>query len=158
MEGRSGRRARVFGTHARRTACVGPRRARRLCRGVCDDLRTRTRGRLDGFGELASDPAAPRRGVRRGPLPGVNLKRLGSENLSSIESRTIETAMLLFDIDCGPCRSGRRYLVFFLSFSLQGEGDKKHNELPTHPRTWGASEFHGLQKSPKNIMVASAVS
>ncbi|GBP72650.1 hypothetical protein EVAR_83160_1 [Eumeta japonica] len=40
--------------------------------GFCDGVRTRTRGRLDGPGELASDPAAPRRGVRRGPLPGVN--------------------------------------------------------------------------------------
>ncbi|GBP48015.1 hypothetical protein EVAR_83716_1 [Eumeta japonica] len=40
--------------------------------GFCSDVRTRTRGRLDGPGELASDPAVPRRGVRRGPLPGVN--------------------------------------------------------------------------------------
>ncbi|GBP49237.1 hypothetical protein EVAR_96545_1 [Eumeta japonica] len=41
--------------------------------GVCDVIRTRTRGRLDdNSGELASDPAAPRLGVRRGPLPGVN--------------------------------------------------------------------------------------
>ncbi|GBP28309.1 hypothetical protein EVAR_11769_1 [Eumeta japonica] len=44
------------------TACAG---------GVCGDC-TRTRGRRDDPGELASGPAAPRRGVRRGPLPGVN--------------------------------------------------------------------------------------
>ncbi|GBP21212.1 hypothetical protein EVAR_84335_1 [Eumeta japonica] len=45
------------------TACAG---------GVCDVVCTRTRGRRDNPGELASDSAAPRRGVRCGPLPGVN--------------------------------------------------------------------------------------
>ncbi|GBP64426.1 hypothetical protein EVAR_19878_1 [Eumeta japonica] len=53
----------LWASGASSTACAG---------GVCDGIRTRTRGRLDDSGELASDPAAPRRGVRRGPLPGVN--------------------------------------------------------------------------------------
>ncbi|GBP47205.1 hypothetical protein EVAR_38317_1 [Eumeta japonica] len=85
IAGRSGARrvarrtARVFGsTHARGRACVGShgRRARpqRPVPEVFAMVFELTRGRLDGSGELASDPAAPRRGVRCGPLPGVNCR------------------------------------------------------------------------------------
>ncbi|GBP52608.1 hypothetical protein EVAR_35798_1 [Eumeta japonica] len=58
-----GLRSPPWASGATSTACAG---------GVCDDIRTRTCGRLDDTGELASDPTAPRRGVRCGPLPGVN--------------------------------------------------------------------------------------
>ncbi|GBP80433.1 hypothetical protein EVAR_59108_1 [Eumeta japonica] len=44
------------------TACAG---------GVCGDC-TRTRGRRDDPGELASGLATPCRGISCGPLPGVN--------------------------------------------------------------------------------------
>ncbi|GBP33991.1 hypothetical protein EVAR_24905_1 [Eumeta japonica] len=61
---RSGRPALVpWASGATSTACAG---------GVCDVICTRTRGRRDGPGELVSEPAAPRRDVRSGPLPGVN--------------------------------------------------------------------------------------
>ncbi|GBP49628.1 hypothetical protein EVAR_37410_1 [Eumeta japonica] len=40
----------------------------------------------------------------------MEFRQPGSENLSLIGSRTIETAMLFFDIDSGSCCNGRRYL------------------------------------------------
>ncbi|GBP47201.1 hypothetical protein EVAR_38313_1 [Eumeta japonica] len=61
---RDGLRWPPWASGASSTACAG---------GVCGDC-TRTRGRRDDPGELASGPAAPRRGVRRGPLPGVKCR------------------------------------------------------------------------------------
>ncbi|GBP56758.1 hypothetical protein EVAR_37014_1 [Eumeta japonica] len=60
------------------TACAG---------GVCGDC-TRTRGRRDDPGELASGPAAPRRGVRRGPLPGVNSTHMSATCARYTDSRS----------------------------------------------------------------------
>ncbi|GBP25020.1 hypothetical protein EVAR_94315_1 [Eumeta japonica] len=39
----------------------------------------------------------------------IELRRPGSENLSSIGRHIVETVMLFFDIDYGPCRNGHRY-------------------------------------------------
>ncbi|GBP82451.1 hypothetical protein EVAR_60180_1 [Eumeta japonica] len=67
------------------TACAG---------GVCGGC-TRTRGRRDDPGELASGPAAPRRGVRRGPLPGVNYVLASHAHGTPIRGRTVTTAAVL---------------------------------------------------------------
>ncbi|GBP35579.1 hypothetical protein EVAR_17441_1 [Eumeta japonica] len=41
----------------------------------------------------------------------IELTRPGAENLPSIRSRSVETAILFFNIDSGPFRNGRRYLA-----------------------------------------------
>ncbi|GBP81956.1 hypothetical protein EVAR_62775_1 [Eumeta japonica] len=45
----------------------------------------------------------------RKPTMITHLKRPGPQNLTSIGSRTIKTAILNSDIDSGPCLNGRRY-------------------------------------------------
>ncbi|GBP59892.1 hypothetical protein EVAR_44568_1 [Eumeta japonica] len=94
---REGRTARVFGsTRAQDGLRWSPGVGRDL-----DGLRRRclrcdlyrTRGRRDGPGELVSEPAAPRRDVRSGPLPGVNcpaLAPLAPE--TPISGRAVTTA------------------------------------------------------------------
>ncbi|GBP88746.1 hypothetical protein EVAR_57916_1 [Eumeta japonica] len=62
----------------------------------------RTRGRCGSPGELASDPAAPRRGVRRGPLPEESTEGRGRTARDVIETVTGRFPFLL------PARSGLR--------------------------------------------------
>ncbi|GBP81750.1 hypothetical protein EVAR_62666_1 [Eumeta japonica] len=40
-------------------------------------------------------------------------------------------------------------IIFFLCFSMREGGIKEFNELPTHPRAWGMSDFHGLKEPRK---------
>ncbi|GBP62936.1 hypothetical protein EVAR_95891_1 [Eumeta japonica] len=51
------------------------------------------------------------RSIRRVGFRPIELKRPGSQNLSSIENRILETTIVFFDIDSGPYRNGRYYLA-----------------------------------------------
>ncbi|GBP10045.1 hypothetical protein EVAR_77486_1 [Eumeta japonica] len=73
------------------TACAG---------GVCGDC-IRTRGRRDDSGELASGPAAPRRSVRWGPLPGVNYV-LASQVFYTLLRVQVLGDDVVFDVPPGP--------------------------------------------------------
>ncbi|GBP56378.1 hypothetical protein EVAR_32247_1 [Eumeta japonica] len=102
--------ARVFGsTHARRTACVGPRgrraRPRRLMPEVFAMIfELALAGDLMVLVSWRPIPAAAAAGSQLSKRPGFQI-------LSSIGSRTVGTAMLFSDIDPGPYRNGRCYLA-----------------------------------------------
>ncbi|GBP31071.1 hypothetical protein EVAR_77366_1 [Eumeta japonica] len=70
------------------TACAG---------GVCGNC-TRSRGRRDDPGELASGPATPRRGVRCGPLPGVNCHDVTTDH---VHWRRCESSATCCGCRCG---------------------------------------------------------
>ncbi|GBP43231.1 hypothetical protein EVAR_39288_1 [Eumeta japonica] len=70
----------------------------------------------ENIAELATplqqlDSSFKDRPIRRVHFRAIKSKRSGSQNLSSIGSRSFRTAMLFFDIDSGPYCNGRRYLV-----------------------------------------------
>ncbi|GBP85850.1 hypothetical protein EVAR_68123_1 [Eumeta japonica] len=57
------------------------------------------------------------RPIIRAEFKPIKSKRSGSQNLSSIESRTVGIAMLFSDIGSGPYRNGRRYLAPLSDYS-----------------------------------------
>ncbi|GBP56925.1 hypothetical protein EVAR_33982_1 [Eumeta japonica] len=74
------------------------------------------RGRI-GIGKGNRPPRATsatiqqERPIRRTEFRQIKSKRLGSQNLFSIRSMTVETAMLFSCVDSEPYRNGRRYLA-----------------------------------------------
>ncbi|GBP46901.1 hypothetical protein EVAR_37805_1 [Eumeta japonica] len=60
---------------------------------------------------MSSVNAVKRHGDKQLPLKTAALRRPGSQNLSSIRSRTFEIAMLIFNDESRPYRNGCRYLA-----------------------------------------------
>ncbi|GBP85144.1 EF-hand domain-containing family member C2 [Eumeta japonica] len=61
--------------------------------------------------EICDQQGGPAEGLPGSGLRPIELRRLRSENLSSIRSRTAETAMIFCDTDSGPYYNGRRCLA-----------------------------------------------